>query len=99
MSKQLRHRSRAEIISSILRVTNGNRATTAEIQFKTHLTSYAILKKYLNQLLQNALIEYTESERTFKTTPKGMQALQAYNEMDELFITKSKNDIIELSWI
>ena len=99
MSKQLRHRSRSEIISSILQVTNGNRATITEIQFKTHFTSYTILKEYLNHLLQNDLIGYTESERTFKTTPKGMQALKVYNQMDELFVTKSMNDIVELSWI
>jgi predicted transcriptional regulator len=101
MSKQPRHRSRSEIISTILQVANGNRVTITEIQFKTHLTSYTILKQYLDLLLQNDLIEYTKGGRTFKTTPKGMQALQIYNEMDELFVTKSKsmNNIVELSWI
>jgi predicted transcriptional regulator len=78
-------------------VTNGNKATITEIQFKTHFTSYTILKEYLNHLLQNDLIRY--SERTFKTTPKGMRALQVYNEMDGLFVTKSTNDIVELSRI
>ncbi len=97
MSKQLRHRSRAEIISSILQVTNGNRATITEIQSKSYLTSYSILKEYLTRLLQNDLIEYRESERTFKTTPKGMQALQVYNEMDKLFVTKSTNGIVQSS--
>lgn len=87
MSKQLRHRSRAEIIPSILQVTNGNRATITEIQFKSYLTLYSILKEYLTRLLQNDLIDYRESDRTFKTTPKGMQALQVYNEMDKLFVT------------
>jgi predicted transcriptional regulator len=84
MSKQLRHRSRSEIISSILQATNGNSARITEIQFMTYLTSYSILKQYLTQLHQNGLIEYTESERKFKTTPKGMQVLQVYNDMDEL---------------
>ena len=90
MSKQLRHRSRAEIIPSILQVTNGNRATITEIQFKSYLTSYSILKEYLTRLLQNDLIDYRESDRTFKTTPKGMQALQVYNEMDKLFVTSPR---------
>ena len=80
-------------------MTNGNRATITEIQFKTHLTSYMIIKEYLNHLLQNALIEYVESERTFKTTPKGMQVLQVYNEMNELFATKSTNGIVRSSLI
>jgi predicted transcriptional regulator len=94
--KQLRHRSRSEIISSILDVTNGNRARITEIQFKTYL-SYNILKEYLIYLLQNDLIEYIEGERTFKTTPKGMQALQVYNKMDELFVPKTANDSLELT--
>jgi predicted transcriptional regulator len=85
ITKQLKHRSRSEIISAILEVTNGNRARITEIQFKTYL-SYNILKQYLVHLLQNDLIEYLEGERTFKTTPKGMQALQMYNKMEELLI-------------
>jgi predicted transcriptional regulator len=28
-----------------------------------------------------------EGERTFKTTAKGMQFLQVYNRMDELFVS------------
>lgn len=87
MTRQLKHRSRSEIISSILEVTNGNKARITEIQFKTYL-SYNILKEYLVHLLENDLIEYIEGERTFKTTPKGMQALQVYNKMDELLIIK-----------
>jgi predicted transcriptional regulator len=56
-----------------------------EIQFKTYL-SYNILKEYLVHLLQCDLIEYIEGERTFKTTPKGMQVLMTYNKMEELFV-------------
>jgi predicted transcriptional regulator len=89
ITKQLKHRSRSEIISAILEVTNGNRARITEIQFKTYL-SYNILKQYLVHLLQNDLIEYLEGERTFKTTPKGMQALQMYNRMEELLIINHK---------
>ena len=85
MPRQLKHRSRSEIISSILEVTNGNKVRITEIQFKTYL-SYNILKEYLVNLLQCDLIEYIEGERTFKTTPKGMQVLQTYNKMDELLI-------------
>jgi predicted transcriptional regulator len=85
MPKQLKHRSRSEVISSILEATNGNRLRVTEIQFKTYL-SYTILKEYLVHLLQCDLIEYIEGERTFKTTPKGMQVLQTYNKMEELFV-------------
>jgi len=85
MPRQLRHRSRSEIISSILEVTNGSTVRITEIQFKTYL-SYNILKEYLVHLLQCDLIEYIEGERAFKTTPKGMQALMTYNRMDELLV-------------
>ena len=77
--RQLRHRSRSEVISSILEATNGTKLRNAEIQFKTYL-SYNI------HLLRYDLIEYIEGERTFKTTPKGMQVLQKYNKMEELFV-------------
>jgi predicted transcriptional regulator len=85
MPRQLRHRSRSEIISSILEATNGNKLGKTEIQFKTYL-SYNILKEYLVYLLECDLIEYIVGERMFKTTPKGMQVLQTYNKMDELLI-------------
>ena len=85
MPRQLKHRSRSEIISSILEVTNGNKVRVTEIQFKTYL-SYNIPKEYLVHLLQCDLIEYIEGERAFKTTPKGMQVLMTYNRMDELFV-------------
>ena len=85
MPRQLKHKSRLEIISSILEVTNGNKERITEIQFKTYL-SYNILKEYLVHQLQCDLIEYIEGERAFKTTPKGMQILMTYNRMDELFV-------------
>jgi predicted transcriptional regulator len=88
MPRQLKHRSRSEIISSILEATNGNKVRVTEIQFKTYL-SYNILKEYLVHLLQCDLIEYIEGERAFKTTPKGMQVLMTYNKMEELFIKTS----------
>jgi predicted transcriptional regulator len=85
MPRQLKYRSRSEIISSILEVTNGNKVRRTEIQYKTYL-SYKLLREYLLQLLQCDLIEYIEGERAFKTTPKGMQVLQTYHKMEELFV-------------
>ena len=82
MPRQLKYRS---VISSILEVTNGNKVRRTEIQYKTYL-SYKLLKEYLIQLLQCDLIEYIEGEKTFKTTPKGMQVLQTINKMEELFV-------------
>jgi predicted transcriptional regulator len=87
VSIQQRHRSRSEIISSILKVTNGNRVRMTEIQFKTYL-SYNILKEYLVYLLENDLIEYIEGERLFKTARKGMHFLTLHNRMEELLVSK-----------
>ena len=89
MPNQLKRRSKSEIITSILEVTNGNRVGLTEIQFKTYL-SYNMVKEYLLQLRQSNLIEYTEGDRMFKTTPKGMQALQMYSEMDSLLVKASQ---------
>jgi len=85
MPKLLKHRSRSEIITSILEVTNGNKVRRTEIQYWTYL-SYNLLTGYLLHLLECDLLEYIEGERAFKTTPKGMQALMTYNKMEELFV-------------
>lgn len=79
------YRSRNEIIAAILEVANGNRVRTAQIQFKAYL-SYTLLKEYLVLLLENGLLEYIEGERTFKTTPKGMQFLHTHNQMSEMIM-------------
>jgi predicted transcriptional regulator len=77
------YRSRNDILASILEAANGNRVRATEIQFKAYI-SHSILKEYLIFLLENDLLEYIEGERTFKTSPKGMQFLCTYNQMGEL---------------
>ena len=81
------HRCRSEIIAAILEVANGNRVRTTEIQFKTYL-SYNLLKEYIIMLLEKDLLEYLEGERSFKTTPKGIQLLHVCNDMEELMVAK-----------
>src|SRR5207247_7715301 len=90
------HRSRYEIIAAILEVANGNRVRTTEIQFKTYL-SYNLLKEYLIMLLEKDLLEYIEGERSFKTTPKGIQLLHVCNEMEELIFVKKLENITIIS--
>ena len=89
--KQLRqqHRSRSEIIASILATANGNRIRQTEILYKTYL-SHTLLKDYLLFLIENDLIEYTPGERTFKTTEKGIRFLRMYSQMNELMIMKQR---------
>jgi predicted transcriptional regulator len=80
-----RHRSRGEIIASILQAVNGNSLRQTEILYRTYL-SHNLLKEYLVLLLENELIEYTAGERTFKTTGKGMRYLQMYAQLGQLIV-------------
>jgi predicted transcriptional regulator len=80
-----RHRSRGEIIASILQAVNGNSLRQTEILYRTYL-SHNLLKEYLVNLLENELIEYTAGERTFKTTGKGMRYLRMYAELGQLIV-------------
>lgn len=91
MQKQLKHRSKSEIITSILKVSSGNVTTITEIQYKTYL-SYKLLKEYLAMLVQSDLIEYVKEEKTFRITEKGTHALEVYNKMDELLVLKATTD-------
>lgn len=79
------HKSRNEIIASILEVANGNRVRKTEIQFKAYI-SYNLLREYLALLLENGLLEYIEGERAFKTTAKGMQLLHMHDQMSEMIM-------------
>lgn len=89
--KQLRqqHRSRSEIIASILTTANGNRIRQTEILYKTYL-SHALLRDYLLFLIENDLIEYTTGDRTFKTTEKGMRFLMMHSQLNDLIIKQQQ---------
>jgi predicted transcriptional regulator len=82
------HRSRSEIIASILEVANGNRVRLTEILYKTFL-AHGYLREYLVHLVEKDLIEYLQGERTYKTTEKGMCLLRMYNEMGELMAART----------
>lgn len=89
--KQLRqqHRSRSEIIASILGTANGNRIRQTEILYKTYL-SHTLLKDYLLFLIENDLLDYIAVDRTFKTTEKGMRFLRMYEQMTDLVSMKKQ---------
>jgi predicted transcriptional regulator len=89
--KQLRqqHRSRSEIIASILGTANGNRIRQTEILYKTYL-SHTLLKDYLLFLIESDLLDYNSVDRTFKTTEKGMRFLRMYEQMVDLVSMKKQ---------
>lgn len=84
------HRSRGEIIASILQSVNGNSLRQTEILYRTYL-SHNLLKEYLVLLLENELVEYTAGERTFKTTGKGMRYLQMHSLLGQLIVKNSSS--------
>jgi predicted transcriptional regulator len=69
MSRQPRHRTRSEIIPSILEVTNGNKVRITEIELKACLP-YNIVKDYLAHLVQCGLIEYIDGGKGIQNYTK-----------------------------
>ena len=83
----MKYRSRTDIVGLILEAANGG-ATKTKIMYKAFL-SYAQLKEYLTVLLENGLLEYEEGAQFFRTTEKGIRALQMYNQFDEMMSIES----------
>jgi predicted transcriptional regulator len=90
MSGRIRkHRSRPEIISSILSVASQG-ARKTHIMYRANL-SYDQLNEYLSFLLGNGLIEKradTEYEGTvvYKVTQKGRQFLEKYSRLQDILV-------------
>ncbi len=81
----MKHRSRLEIIAEILETTNTSKAIQAKIMHRVYL-SYPQLKEYLSLLLENALIEYRQTERIYSTTPRGIRFLEIYKELNDVVV-------------
>ena len=56
--------------------------------------SFNQLNEYLSILIENNLVEYLDGTHTFKTSEKGLNYLNVYNEIRKLLpqITAIKND-------
>ena len=95
--KQMKHRSRSEIVGAILEAANGGGATKTTIMYKAVL-SYDLMKECLLSLAEDGLIEYEQGRMTYRTTAKGMHLLQLYNNVNEMVqpsvmkIEKKKNN-------
>ena len=80
--KDMKYRSRTDIVSSILESANGG-TTKTKIMYKAYL-SYAQLKEYLSVLIESNLLEYEEGERKYRTTQRGLQFLKTYEQIGEM---------------
>ena len=86
----MKHRSRNEIIASILEIINkgGSDTTRTKLMYGSFV-SYNQLNEYLLLLLDNGLIsqQQQKNERDcplFMITEKGTQFLNLYNQMNEI---------------
>jgi predicted transcriptional regulator len=76
--RNMKHRSRAEIMSQILEAANGG-ATRTKIMYKAFL-SFIQLRDFLMVLTKSGLLSYDGETQTFKTTEKGLRFLDAYKQ-------------------
>ena len=77
------YRDKFDIIVSILDAANGNEVKQIEILVRAKIT-HSLFKEYLSFIYQNGLIEYMQSQRTYRTTMKGIRFLSFYNKMRTL---------------
>ena len=86
MQQHPRHRSKIEIILSILKSADNRMGTRkSQIMYETFIP-YNRLKEYLTMMIQNELIVYAKEEETFKITDYGKHVLKLHDEMDELLV-------------
>jgi predicted transcriptional regulator len=77
------YRNRTDIVTQILEIANEGGLTKYQIGYRAFL-NYGYLKEILTMLIENSLLSYDQTMRTFTTTAKGLTFLQAYNQMDEM---------------
>jgi predicted transcriptional regulator len=93
----MQNRQKDEMIRDILTVANGGAAIT-QIMFKAY-TSHAQAKSYLGELIQNELVEFDGIERKYRTTPKGLEYLQAVETMAEILTINTRRSTANKSKI
>ena len=76
------HRSRAEIIATILQAT-GEGLTKTRILYAASL-SYAQMRRYLEFLVERELLRMEEDRHVFVLTEKGLKYLHAYDSLERL---------------
>lgn len=84
----MQNRQKDEMTRDILTVSNGG-AMISHIMFKAY-TSHAQAKSYLGELIENGLIEYDGLNRTYHTTSKGLEYLQAIERISDMLSTNTR---------
>jgi predicted transcriptional regulator len=84
---EVKNRSPTEITIQILEVVNGyqdNEGLTQTNLMNKLFLSHEQMKEYVMLLIEDDLLSYDSTLRTFKTTAKGLTFLQAYNQIDKM---------------
>ncbi len=78
------YRNRNELICQILDTANcDDGITKSKIMYKAYL-SHDKLQEYTMLLIDNGMLHYDSTMRTFRTTEKGRAFLQAYGQIDQM---------------
>jgi predicted transcriptional regulator len=89
----MKYRSRNDIIIEILDAANrGGGVTKTKIMYKAFL-SYAQLKEYLTELTETGLLNYDVDTRQFKTTEKGLQFLDTFNQISDVMKAQQQDPL------
>ena len=83
----MKYRSRTEIVAMILETARSD-VTKTKIMYKAYM-SYTQIKEYLSYLQENGLIKCEEGAQLYRVTEKGLQFLDAYDEISELVTLKT----------
>ncbi len=88
----MKYRSRDEIIEFILESISKNqnldKITATRIMYSAFL-SYSQLKEYLSLLLKREILQYNNSNKTYRLTEKGEQYLMIHRQIVELIHDKN----------
>ncbi len=82
------YRDRYDIIADILGVVS-REAKKTQIMYQANL-SYRVLQRYLNEIVEAALIEYEDNNQHYLLTFKGQQYLDAYKDYSRYSKTMEK---------
>lgn len=88
-----KRRNRLHIVSEILEIAKEGSLKT-QIMYKANL-SFAQLNEYLSFLLKLKLLNTSviSGRTTYKTTPKGIQYIQSYQQISDLLINGEHHEI------
>lgn len=88
----MKYRSRMDIVADILQIAQGG-AIKTRIMYSGFL-SFPQLKEYLELLTDSGLLDYSEGERKYQTTDKGMHFLNIYKEVGTTLAPKESKTMI-----